>query len=153
ACTLQIISDASNRAGDGTFAVLVGQLSDVWDAMIGGARWIWGEDPIADAVNETSETFTKSFNWGGDVADIDSATLMIASDNTYAATLNGSTTASSTASDNYSDETSYDVTDLIKTGANDLSITVTNLAEAEGTPESNPAGLLYKLTVVGGNNN
>mgnify|MGYP005614897367 CR=1 FL=1 len=127
--------------------VAVSPTHEAWTASIGGAQWVWSENPIADPVNETIQTFTKTFTINGDPAD---STLEIAADNSYKVSVNGNPLFQDSNEDNFSAEgqDSYTILagDLVS-GLNTIEFEVTNLAQAEGTVASNPAGLMYKITV------
>lgn len=148
-CELTIVSDTTNTVveKENEFAKLVSWTHPAWTASIPGASWIWGDDPVADPVGETVQTFEKSFDWYGGVAN---ATLQIAADNSYEFNLDGDVDGDA-AENNHALETqdSYDVTSSIDEGTNLLAIAVTNWEQKGGTTESNPAGLLYKLTITG----
>lgn len=135
-------------AGGENDTVAVSPIHEAWTASIGGAEWVWSENPIADPVNETTVTFTRTFNISGDPAD---STLEIAADNSYKVSVNGNPSLFEDSSeDNFSAEgqDSYTILagDLVS-GLNTIEFEVKNLAQAEGTAESNPAGLMYKITV------
>ena len=148
-CELVIVSDATtmvDQEGDDTLAKLVLlPIHENWDAVISGASWIWSESPLTDAVNDTYATFLKDFNWYGGVQ---SATLEIAADNSYEYNLNAAN-GMDTNENNFAVADSYDVQSAIAQGENNLAIDVKNWKQPNGTPESNPAGLMYKLTVKG----
>lgn len=117
-----------------------------WTASISGADWIWSENPIADPVAESIETFTRTFNVTGVPVD---GELEIAADNTYKVSLNGNLPfVVDVDEDNYSatDSVAVPASQLV-TGENTIEFEVTNMSQEGGTMESNPAGLLYKLTV------
>lgn len=125
----------------------VSPLHGAWTASIDDAVWVWSENPISDAVNETTETFTLTFDIVGTPVD---AELEIAADNEYVVTVNGDYVISDTNEDNYSstgqDSHTIPAAELVS-GENTIEFEVTNWAQENGTPESNPAGLMYKLTV------
>ena len=118
-----------------------------WTAVIAGATWIWGDDPIMDPSVDETQTFIKKFGFEGNVT---SATLYVASDNSHDADLNGSDAGEATEEQNFriTDQDEYDVTSLIAQGNNELSIAVKNWA-GDANPEKNPAGLMYKLHIEG----
>ena len=145
---LTLVSDGTNHVGtaDGPVATVLTFIHSAWTAAISGASWIWSTEPLADPVNDTTETFYYTFDIThpitGDVS------LLIAADNSYDAWVNGTPIGSSADENNFqaSTQDSYTVAGtILHTGTNELKITVKNLAQAEGTPTSNPAGLLYKL--------
>lgn len=118
-----------------------------WTASIPGATWIWGEDPMSDTVNDLEETFTKTFTVDGTPTG---GILEIAADNSYEVILNNQPLCSSSEEDNYSaegqDTCLIDASDL-QSGLNTIEFKVKNWAQVGGTEATNPAGLLYKLTL------
>ena len=156
-CTL--VSDTGTMADTGGGlghqpSVAVDPINAAWTAILNGATWIWGENPIKPnfAVHGGSETFTKLFKL--DTAPTSDATLVLAADNQYSVSVNGTLVASSMDEDNYSaagqDTITIPAADLVK-GQNKLVVTVTNLPMKGGTKDTNPAGLLYTLTINGAN--
>lgn len=140
----------------GLAAKLLTKIHTAWTATIDGTKWIWGDDPVANPSVEETQTFVRNFNWTGDVV---SATLEIASDNSHEFTLN-STTDGDSREKNFTlpsgglttSQDTYDVKDTIVQGNNSLAIAVKNW-KGSSDPKANPAGLLYKLTVVGTDKN
>lgn len=122
------------------------QLHSAWTASIPGATWVWSSNPPVDTVNDLTETFTKTFTIAG-VPNAD-ATLMIAADNSYSVDVNGNVAVCADAAEN--NHASADTCVIpqadIHTGSNTLTFTVKNWAQVGGTPQSNPAGLMYKLS-------
>ncbi len=145
-----VVSDVQTLEG-GLPAVLVSPIHSAWTAAIAGASWIWGENPISDAVNPLTETFTRTFSVVGAPTG---ATLNIAADNSYSVKVNGVAVGADATEFNYSlagqDVIVIPGANLIA-GTNTIEFTVNNFAQAGGTMASNPAGLLYKLTVNGTN--
>jgi hypothetical protein len=114
-----------------------------------GASWIWGEDPVVDPTVATSETFTRSFTIVGTPSG---GSITIAADNDYSVSVNNTlicadgSQGTEGAGDSFgSPDTCTIPANVLTTGANTLSITVTNWAVEGSTYESNPAGLRYKL--------
>lgn len=143
-----ITSDTSTLV-DGNPSVLVNPLHSAWTAIKGAASWIWGENPISDAVNEKSETFTKTFTLAGSPATV---SFTIAADNSYVASINGTEFKTDSGEFNYTAGGQDTVTipnNLLHSGVNTLTVTVKNFAMAGGTMETNPAGLLYTLNIHG----
>ncbi len=75
---------------------------------------------------------------------------MIASDDDYQASLNGISFASVADLDNFStgNEDTYDVSSLLRSGENTLSVTVRNIATGDTDPRMNGAGLRYRLSMT-----
>jgi len=140
-----IVSDTLTLKGEAP-AVAVSPINAFWTAAIADAIWIWGENPVADPVAATAETFTRAFTIVGAPLG---ATLTVAADNAYEVVVNGHSVGSDATEFNFAEEDKDSITiakeDLLS-GTNTLSITVTNKAMENGTTELNPAGLLYSLT-------
>ncbi|HWA32328.1 MAG TPA: peptidoglycan-binding protein, partial [Candidatus Paceibacterota bacterium] len=140
-----IVSDISTLYNSNP-TVALSFIHSAWTASIPGATWIWNEEPLADPVNDTTSVFTKTFNITGTPTG---GTLDIAADNSYDVSLNGHEVCSDNTEQNYTaagqDTCNVPAEDFI-TGTNTLTFTVKNWAQAGGTQQSNPAGLLYKLT-------
>jgi hypothetical protein len=146
-CSVTAVSDtATNVTETAAPAVLLSFIHPEWTASIPGASWIWGTNPVADPVNETTQTFTRTFVWNGPVA---SANLDISADNSYTVTLNGNPIGADAGENNHAlaAQDTYVVPGAaFVEGVNTLTFTVKNFAQAGGVPTSNPAGLLYKFT-------
>lgn len=149
--SLTLVSDTETTfAGDDGAgnSLALSFIHPAWTASIPGATWIWAtQGPTNPGITQTN-TFTRTFNWSGPVTD---ATLDIASDNSYTATVNGNVLPVVFDNNNFQAGTqdSYNVSSFIVTGANTIEITVTNLGVPGSDGQGNPAGLLYKLTVSG----
>jgi len=123
-----------------------------WAPAMAGAKWIWATDPVTlhDAQNTVSYTFQKQFEWLGDLSG---ATLQFAvgADNSYKVTLNGNVLANNLGTEfNFGSTVNIPVpTSAIVQGTNTLLIEVQNIGQPQGTQLSNPAGLLYLLTIQG----
>lgn len=139
------VSDTNDAVNTGGNAVAT-YVPDTWTAgaNIPGATWIWNAFHVADPAEGETVTFTKTINASTTPA---AASIVIASDDNYEASLNGTPFGSSADFNNYTagKEDTYDVTSLIHQGDNTLSITVHNIATGDTDPENNPAGLLYRL--------
>ena len=145
-CTLELVSDTTDYVVEkDANAQELSFIHSAWTAIINGALWIWGDDPVADPANEETQTFTKKFGWVGGVS---SATLYVASDNSHRAELNNILVGEAADEQNFrvTDQDEYDVSSAVAQGNNELSIEVTNWA-GNSNPASNPAGLLYKLVI------
>lgn len=154
-CVIQ--SDPSTTY-NGNPSVAVSPIHPAWTANKNGATWIWSENPIADAANATSATFTKKFTL---TTLPTSGTLEIAADNSYKVALNGVLFAGDSEEFNYEqdgpgnrgqDTVTIPVSNLVL-GENTLTFAVTNFAMSGGTMATNPAGLLYTATLNNANAN
>lgn len=143
-----VVSDTGDMVATGTPAVPT-FVSPLWTAgpNIPGATWIWNAFHVADPANGGAVTFTKQITVTGAIT---SASLVIAADDNYQASFNGAEFVSIDDVNNYSagNEDTYDVTPFLHSGLNTLSVTVFNVPSSDTNPESNPAGLRYKLDIV-----
>ncbi len=149
-CTVTLVSDTNTTVVEkaNANAKLLSWLHPAWTAVISGASWIWGDDPVAPPVNDVTQNFERKFGWNGPVT---SAKLTIAADNTFVAKLNGDAVGSDLTEYNYvAPAKEYNVSALIDQGNNELSVAVYNMIHSTD-PKANPAGLLYKLEVTGTN--
>ncbi|HXK40137.1 MAG TPA: hypothetical protein VJ837_04865 [Candidatus Paceibacterota bacterium] len=147
-----IVSDASTMVA-GTSSVAVdndavtagNQVPAAYTASIPDATWIWDDAQNDGAAATGTRTFTREFVWSSDATS--TATLMIAADNSYSVSLNGTEVASSADDVNFTAETqdAYDISSALVDGTNTLEISVTNADNGA----DNPAGLLYKLSLSG----
>ena len=164
-CSVEIKSDTSNMVvstvnGDDPVpfphaAVVVSNPHPAWTVTndILGATWIWSTDPTTahDSGNvDVYYTFQKTFEWWGPVNGV-TLTLGVGTDNGYQVTLNGHIVGTDWGEYNY--RSPADVYtgfgNYIVQGTNTLEIQVKNQALQGGTPQTNPAGLLYKLVIDG----
>lgn len=140
-------SDTFTTEGGDAAVPVGGTLHTAWTASIPSATWIWGEHPVTNPVGETTEIFTKIFTVAGTPTG---GTLDIAADNSYSVVLNSNPVCADTSEDNYSSagqDTCAITAGMLNNGTNTIEFTVKNHALADGTQETNPAGLLYKLTI------
>ncbi len=144
--SLAIVSDGETMANDKA-AVGTWDQHTSWTASIPGAKWIWSSFLVLDPIGDSSVKFSRKFNIpeGGQKLV---GGLVIAADNSYLCTLNGMQVGSDVTEFNYfeSGKDTWDISGALKPGANLLVCTVKNWAQWYGSPYSNPAGLLYKLT-------
>lgn len=143
-----VVSNTSTLS-DGNATVALGFIHAGWTASIPGATWIWSEEPLTDAASEVNEVFTKTFTISTGVPT-GTVTLNIAADNAYEVDVNTNTNVCVDATeDNYSaagQDTCTFPASYLSAGSNTLTFRVKNMAQSGGTQESNPAGLLYKLS-------
>ncbi len=164
-CSVSVISDTTNMVistdnGDDPVqfphaAKQVLNPHPAWTVTgdIPGAVWIWATEPTTahDSGNvDIYYTFEKTFEWWG---PIEGATLSlgVGTDNGYEIKLNGNYIGDDWGEYNYKSPADVytNFADYIKQGENTLQIKVKNQALSGGTPSTNPAGLLYKLTIDG----
>ena len=112
-------------------------------------QWIWNAFHATPS-NTTDEivTFTKKFNVVGSPSSVQ---LDLAADNYYSVSVNGTPScADQTNLDNFSTvEPTCDIKSLVHTGVNTLTFVVNNKSGFGTNPESNPGGLIYKVTIDG----
>jgi len=147
-CTVTLYSDDSDfvvQTND--TAEELSFIHNAWTAVISGAEWIWGHNPVVNPVSDEIQTFQKKFGFNGPVT---SATLYVAADNSYEAEINGAAAGADATEKNFTaaGQDVHDVLALIDQGNNELEISVKNWG-GNNNPASNPAGLLYKLEIVG----
>lgn len=109
----------------------------------GTAKWIW--DNTQEPQDGETLTFTKTFNVDNAPTG---ATLRVAADNRYTATLNGNPlSCDGSGSDNF---TAIDTCSApVVAGMNTLVFEATNDPYDTTDPQVNPAGLIYELTIDG----
>ncbi|MCK5096060.1 MAG: PKD domain-containing protein [Candidatus Pacebacteria bacterium] len=141
-----VVSNTEDMVVGGSNAIETYDEHTAWTAIIELATWIWEHYYVQNPETEETVNFTKDFGIIGLPA---TTTLMVAADNTYTVRVNGVEVATSTDENNFQLETQdeYDVTGMLHAGINTISFEVTNLEQPGGTPQSNPAGLLYRLEV------
>jgi len=140
--TTQVVETEGN-------GMILSYLHPAWTAVIAGANWIWGTNPVAQTQTDLTETFKKTFVWHGAVG---TANLMLAADNSYVVKLNGTQIGADAGEFNYNiggQDVITGFSGLIVDGTNTLEIAVTNKGVEGSDAKGNPAGLLYKLTVTG----
>ncbi|TFG35950.1 MAG: VWA domain-containing protein, partial [Parcubacteria group bacterium] len=118
-------------------------IHSLWTS-ITGSDWIWKSEYIENPTQDETYTFSKDFNVIGTVS---SATLTLATDNSYKGWINNVSFGENTGEHNYEATVSYDVTDKIQNGTNTIQFEVTNMGLPASTPQTNPAGLLYNLRI------
>lgn len=144
--TLEVVSSTDTLVEGGGNAVETWQHGN-WSADISGAAWIWSSENVSEdsALNGESVTFTDSFTVTGTII---SATLEVGADNSYEFDINGDEVASDSEEVNFTTTDVIDVTSAVQEGSNTLSATVENFPQGGGNPETNPAGLVFKITIV-----
>ncbi len=149
-CKVVIKSDDTNAVveKDNESAKILTFVHPNWVKSLESAKWIWGDDGVIDSTVDETQTFINKFGWGGSLSPL-SATLKIAADNSFSASLNETLAAEDLTEFNFGATKSYDVTSLIQSGNNELAVKVKNFALANSLSTTNPAGLYYELTIEG----
>jgi predicted ribosomally synthesized peptide with SipW-like signal peptide len=146
--SLTVVSDAQTQVNAHN-AIPLTFVHAGWTASIPGATWIWETDGPTDPTIDQPFTFTRTFNWSGPAT---AATLQVAADNFYQVSLNGNPVGGELANENNfqaGTQDSYNVLAFLTPGVNTLTFTVTNKGVPGSNGQSNPAGLLFKLTIDG----
>jgi hypothetical protein len=147
-CTLDVTSDTSSTVLETGLNAVATWVHPGWTASIPGATWIWKVFNVENPTQDETYTFTKYFNWAN-TSDALSANLDLATDNSYRVWINDQGVATSTDENNFSAVDTFDAQPFLKNGVNKITVEVKNWGLEGGTAESNPAGALYKLSVVG----
>ena len=116
---------------------------NLW-ASISGSNWIWKTYLVENPTQDETYTFSKNFDVVGTVS---SATLTLASDNTYKVWINDISVGENLGEHNYEATVLYDVTNKIQSGTNNIKFEITNMGLTDSNAESNPAGVIYKLNI------
>jgi uncharacterized repeat protein (TIGR01451 family) len=143
----EIVSDTTNQVIGGSFAVAT-YSSSMWTASIPGATWIWNTYLVSNPTQNDTESFTKTFNISA-TSTVSSANLVVGADNSYTVFVNGVQVGSDNTEFNYLDQNkhTFNISSFIHTGNNTLTFVVKNWGVAGSNAQSNPAGLIYKLTI------
>ena len=158
-CAVTVVSDTSNMVvakndillTTSTSAMALSWIHPAWTAAIPGAVWIWVTNPVTqeDVTNNVRYTFRKTFSWLGPISGA-TLNLGVSADNSYEVWINGIMVGADTAANNFASvDTIVNIDDNIIQGLNIIEFKVKNWAQPGGSPGSNPAGLLYKLTIDG----
>ena len=167
-CDLTLISDTTNIVVEKNGvplepynAVFLSWIHPRWTAQndsqlaAAGARWIWEQDPVKqeDTTTDAEYTFRKQFEWWGPITGSD-LWFAVGSDNSVEVWLNGIKVGENTGEYGYQQEhmlhiPGANITSNIVQGLNVLEFKVKNWGLPNGTPSSNPAGLIYKFYIDG----
>ena len=161
-CHLEIVSDDTTEVG-GNPAVELSFVHPAWTADLDGEHvagsndgssdgsfWIWVSDGPTFPETNQDFTFDRQFEWTGTASD---ATLYIATDKLYTSiVLNGNFIGSTADENNFqlaTEDVFAGVEGFLVQGTNLLQVTVRNVGLGGSNPQSNPAGLLFKLEIDG----
>ncbi|MBU0546872.1 M73 family metallopeptidase [Patescibacteria group bacterium] len=166
-CDVTVVSDTSDTVieKDGVavnpYSAVLAWIHPVWTAqndpslLASSAQWIWEQNPTqqADTIIDTSYSFKKEFVWMGPIASTD-LFMAVGSDNGVQVYLNTVLIGSNTGEFGYLQGSmlqipAANITGNIIQGNNVLKFIVTNMGLQNGTPSSNPAGLIYKFHIDG----
>lgn len=148
-CKVEIVSDLSVFVEERERLAVATYEHPNWTAEIEGASWIWAHPTVIDPVAGETYTFTKYFDL--ELNQLNNLMLEVAADNSYQVFLNDVLVGGDTSHNNFQllTQDTYGqsvLSPVAVIGENILKIVVTNLPLNNGTPQSNPAGLMFKLT-------
>ncbi len=152
-CELDIVSSTQTVLDTYGLAIETYDGHESWTDNVEGATWIWASEYVPEPEESESHTFTETFT----VDTPTSALLDIAGDNTYKVYVNDILVLDRSLIDNnFMDHTMKTDVDILSalnpTGENTIRFEVTNLAQDGGNAMSNPAGVLFRLEIVGETN-
>lgn len=166
-CDMTVVSDTSdvviekNGVALTPYSAVLAWVHPNWTAQndaslaASSAQWIWEQNPTqqADTLVDTSYTFKKEFTWWGPISGSD-LFMAVGSDNGVQVYLNNVLIGSNTGEFGYLQGSmlqipAASITGNIVQGNNVLKFVVTNMGLSNGTPSSNPAGLIYKFHIDG----
>ena len=171
-CDLTLISDESNmvvKKNGGSVTpypvVFVGSnggfIHSAWTAQndpqlfAAGAQWVWESDPTRqeDTTQDVTYTIKKTFEWYGPILSSD-LWFAVGSDNSIKIWINGFFVDENDMEFGYQQANMLHipaalVNNYIVQGTNVLTFEVKNWALPNGTPSTNPAGLIYKFYISG----
>jgi hypothetical protein len=114
-------------------------------AKIPGATWIWDASQVSGPSADQVVYFLNRFYIPGVPVK---ALLEVATDNYFTVSINGKDTGCSTSSGTtYANAINCDVTSTLNSGLNKINFSVTNAGSWGSNYQTNPAGLLYKLSI------
>jgi|SRR3989344_992395 len=166
-CDVTVVSDTSNTViekngvGVTPYSAVLAWVHPAWTAQndpslsASSAQWIWEQNPTqqADTTTNVSYTFKKEFTWLGPIVSTD-LFMAVGSDNGVQVYLNNVLIGSNTGEFGYLQGSmlqipAINITTNVIQGNNVLKFVVTNMGLPNGTPFSNPAGLVYKFHIDG----
>ncbi|MDD5623798.1 MAG: hypothetical protein PHI23_03760, partial [Candidatus Peribacteraceae bacterium] len=139
-----IYSDTNTLLGNGAPSVPTWTGNELWHANIRGATWVWSSYYVTQPVAGESNTFRRTFDVPGPVT---ASQLTIAVDNDLIMNVNGERLNSVEVPNTFLGEISASPAGNLVQGTNTLEFEVTNYPQENGSVETNPAGLLYRMEV------
>lgn len=145
-CEVDIVSDTLTTVGGGVNAVATYDQNPRWTASINGATWIWDTPLVTNPSQDQTVEFSRLFSLPSVPV---SSQLIVAADNSYTVSLNGLAVGADNTEYNYleSGKDTYSSLSGLTIGTNTLNFLVKNWGLSGSSPQSNPAGLLYKLHI------
>lgn len=148
-CEIAMTSSTNTVIDSTNYAVETYNNHPSWTASIPGAKWVWSTFYVNDANVDETRVFTETFAVNG----ASSALLDISADNSYKVFVNGTLVLDRSAIENnfmsFAQKNDVDIKSFLVNGSNELKIEVKNLAQPGGSKLTNPAGVLYRLDIVG----
>lgn len=149
--SVEYVSSGETATVVGGGAAVATFMSPLWTPVFAGASWVWESEEASNPEDGEVKVFQTTFSLPGEVTK---STLLVSVDDYFVATANGSEFASEYGEGNFLPENvfEYDLNAFLHKGENTLEFEVTNAKyyfTGEATPQLNPAGLLFKLTVEG----
>jgi len=152
-CDVTVVSDTSNYVVERDANAVAAWVHPNWTVSIPDATWIWPDNPTLqeDTTQDVTYTFRKTFVWQGPFIGA-TLNLSVGADNGYQVWVNGVNIGGDPGEFNYQSPadqyTEVEISNIVS-GTNTLEIKVTNKSMVNGTPTTNPGGLLYKLAIDG----
>jgi hypothetical protein len=148
---IEVCSDESVMVLDESGAIAqaaeaVSWIHPSWTADISGATWVWESAMVEDPTVTETVRFFQPVDLPEN-AELQRATLAIAADNAYAFSMNGAALTETLDQRAFDAAEEWDITADMTDGANDFIVDVTNIGSSSTSPFSNPAGLMYCITV------
>lgn len=166
-CSVTVVSDESNMVIEKNggaippYNAVLAWVHPVWtsqndsELLASNAKWIWEHNPTRpeDTTATVTYTFEKDFQWWGPIVSTD-LYMAVGSDNSVWVYLNGVLIGSNTGEFGYLQGSMLqipagNITPNVLQGGNVLKFVVQNWGLPNGTPQSNPAGLIYKFSIDG----
>jgi len=154
-CELPIYSDAGTVITDTNKYAVAAKTNDNWTTDIDGATWIWATDRTENPGQTETYNFVETFT----VDNPTSALVSVAADNFYRVYVNGDLVPELDRNGPDSNfrtaalKSDIDISSYLNSnGENTIRFEVTNKGVAGSNSIQNPAGVLYRIDVVGDKN-
>ncbi len=146
-CTLVSGNETQINTGEGYVGATATYTVPDWTNVIPDATWVWSSYNVVDPLSVTVVNFEHKFTA---TSTPSSLILTVAADNNVNIRVNGNLVGDNVENSfGMSSLFSQDISSYVTLGLNTLSFEVTNTTFEGATPESNPAGLLYRLDAMG----
>jgi hypothetical protein len=142
-----VVSDTTNLVSGpdvvGTVNAFI--TTPIGNSPIPGASWIWDAASVSSSITQQTVVISKSFTFYGDPSK---ANLLVYVSYQFSLKVNGIPTTCQAVNSASTNFINCDITSFLITGYNTLVFTVTSQAVPGSTPQQNPAGLVYQLTIT-----